>query len=170
MDPEKKTKLQELGRKLSNFAPYIAGVLGGPAAGAGVKILKDFLGTDKEEDIEDLIADLPIEKVLELKKLDAELRRTEADIAMNAEDNVTRRLESDNATESKFVQFLRPSLAIFWSLITASIIGVGLGTIAPEKLNFYQAALFAVTSIMGAIIGFYFGGRSMEKIAKIKNS
>jgi hypothetical protein len=170
MDANKKEKLKALGGKLANLAPYIAGVLGGPAAGAGVKILKDFLGADDEDSIEDLISVLPIEKVLELKKLDAEMRNAEASILMNAEDNVTRRLESDNLTDSKFTKNIRPALAVFWSLITAAVIVAGLYTMDPEKLGFYQGALFAVAGIQGAIIGFYYGGRSSEKITAIKNA
>jgi hypothetical protein len=169
MDPAKKEKLKNLAGKLGGLVPYIATLLGGPAAGAGMKVLTDFLGAKEDDSIEDLIAALPVEKVLELKKLDADLRMAEAQVTMNMEDNLTRRLESDNATESKFVQFLRPGLAVFWSIVTASVISVGLYALAPEREAFYNAALFAVTSIMGAIIGFYFGGRSAEKIALAKN-
>jgi hypothetical protein len=173
MDPEKNKVLKGLGGKLVNLAPYIAGLLGGPAAGAGAKILKDFLKPSKnedikDEDIEDLIAVLPIEKILELKKLDAELKATEAAVTMNAEDNLTRRLESDNLTDSQFVKHIRPGLAAFWSLVTAAVIALGLYATSPERIDFYNAALFATTAIMGSIIGFYFGGRSVEKIARIK--
>jgi hypothetical protein len=168
MEAEKLAQLKNFGSKIANIAPYIAGIIGGPAAGAGAIILKEFFGTDDPKAMDAAIATMPIEKILELKALDVQLRQADNAVELGEQDNLTRRLELDVSTDSAFVKVIRPSLAVFWSLITAAVIVTGLYFVAPERSDFYTAALFATTSITGAIIGFYFGGRSMEKIATIR--
>lgn len=148
----------------------IAGMLGGPAVGAGAQILTDLLGTDKPEEIEAQIEGMSHDQILELKRTDSAVKIKEIEAEMNLQDNVTARHVSDNATNLKFVQYLRPAMAWVWTLVAVVVVFHGLFFLDLLKLGIFEKVLSFVSSILITIIGFYFGSRGLEKVAAITSN
>tara|TARA_R110000772_G_scaffold143235_1_gene252749 strand:- start:18162 stop:18731 length:570 start_codon:yes stop_codon:yes gene_type:complete len=167
MTDENKTKWRNLGKKLAGITPVIGSMLGGPAVGAGIQILGDLLGTTDPDEIESQIEGMTHEQVIELKQHDTNVKVKELEAEMNLEDNLTARHESDNATDSKFVQYLRPLMAWVWTGVAIIVVFYGLFLLDIAKLSIFTTILSFTSTVLITIIGFYFGSRGLEKVAAI---
>ena len=170
MTESNKQKWRNLGKKITGIAPVIAGLLGGPAVGAGAQILTDLLGTDDPDEIETQIEGMSHDEIIELKRTDSSVKIKEIEAEMNIEDNLTARHVSDNATDLKFVQYLRPAMAWVWTLVSIAVVFHGLFFLDILKLGIFEKVLSFVSSILITIIGFYFGSRGLEKVAAITSN
>lgn len=129
---------------LGVFAPNVAGLIDGTSS------------------IQDVIAnvtksDLPAETKITLQKQLILAQQVE-------EEELTKRAVADAASDSKLAQNIRPATYIFFiglfsfSMVLDSFEGIPFN-ITDAQLDVIQGTLFAMT-------GFYFGGRSLEKIMK----
>lgn len=84
-------------------------------------------------------------------------------------DNATKRLEIDNQTDSWFTRHVRPSLLVF--LTVSYILFMYAATfIISDVETMKSAEEFAnqLLMLLMPVYGFYFGGRTLEKLQTIK--
>jgi hypothetical protein len=177
MNPDNLEKWKNVGKTLKNIgAKTIGGYLEGGLVGVGVEILGGFLKKQKgvtigadPDSVVDQISELTQDDLVELKKVDSEAAMIAAFAAEeNLQDNVTQRQLSDNATNSKFVQFTRPGLAWKWSTVGAIISLAGcFGWVPALSEKTYEISVWFTASILGGIILSFFGSRGTEKVAAI---
>ena len=102
-------------------------------------------------------ADVPIDDKLKIQQLLIEAQETE-------ERELTKRAVADAQSDSFLAQNIRPMTYLFFiglfsfSMVLDSVISIPFH-ISDQQLDVIQGTLFAMT-------GFYFGGRSLEKIVK----
>lgn len=161
------SRWRNLGKKLKPLVPGIAALLGGPAVGAGARVLVDLFQTENPTEIENRIQNISDVELAALRRADAEVQMKDIEAEIAYQESGTRRLESDNATNSRFVQFLRPGTAVFWNLVMFGLIIYGIAFLNEEREQLFQVLLTTVVGILYAIIGFYFPTRGLEKIAAI---
>ncbi len=102
-------------------------------------------------------ADISVEDKIKLQTVLIEAQQTE-------EQELTKRLVADAGSDSKLAQNIRPLTYLFFiGLFSFSMVLDSVETIpfmiSDAQLDVIQGTLFAMT-------GFYFGGRSLEKIMK----
>ena len=89
------------------------------------------------------------------------------DVAL--EEEVTKRLESDNKSDSWITNHIRP-LSLAFMLITTILycFCILIFNISENKLETIESIGAWLFTMNGTVFSFYFGGRSLEKIQQIK--
>lgn len=140
MKNKKKFFETKVGKFLKKVAPNLLGVIGNVIPNAGILdaakelIQKDSTISKEDKDI-----------ALELLKIDV----------IEIEE-ITKRWESDNLSDSWLSKNVRPLTLVFFSF--AYVIGW-----------FLEYELDSITSLLYLIIGAYFGSRGFEKIKSMSN-
>ena len=168
MDEQQKQRWRNLGQKIKGIAPGIAALLGGPAVGAGAKILLDHFGAKNDREVAVAIEGLNHEGLLDLKRIDAETTWKELEVEQSIHADFTKRTIAEYETGNRWLWLIRPGLSIFWTGLTAWIVLFSIhGTIPVGKELIVDSAFRFCATIEIAIIGFWFGSRGFEKVAKI---
>jgi len=98
------------------------------------------------------------------KEIEAEVEQALMDFALTYEGELTKRHQNDMMSDSWLSKNIRPIVLIFLTAVFAIITffdgNVGEFTINAEYIPRYEMLLLTV-------FGFYFGGRSIEKVGKI---
>lgn len=140
MKNKKKFFETKVGKFLKKVAPNILGVIGNVIPNAGI------LDTAKEL----------IQKDSTISKEDKDIALELLKIDVIEIEEITKRWESDNLSDSWLSKNVRPLTLVFFSF--AYVIGW-----------FLEYELDSITSLLYLIIGAYFGSRGFEKIKSMGN-
>lgn len=149
--------MNELLNMLKSAAPALATAVTGPLGGMAVKAIADKLGVDATPSaVTQALKDNP-DLALKLKEIDAK----EYEVEQN---NLTERMKADMASDSWLSKNIRPMVLIF--LLTAYS-GFAIASIFNYETRGAYVELLGQWGML--VMSFYFGGRTMEKIAdKVK--
>jgi hypothetical protein len=142
---------------LKGIAPGLATAVAGPLGGAAVSAIASKLGvSDSVESVARAISGDPA-AAAKLQELELEFYKTE-------QNNLTDRLKADMASDSWLSKNIRPMVLIF--LLTAYS-GFAIASIFEYETRGAYVELLGQWGML--VMSFYFGGRTMEKIAdKVK--
>ncbi len=128
-------------------APWIAKIFGGLLGNAD-KIIDNVVTSNEE-------------KIVLKNELEELLIKSQQSI----DENVTRRWESDMASDSWLSKNVRPLVLMFLVVSTVLMVFINAGSI---KFDVKDKWTDLLQIVLITIIGAYFGGRSVEKVGKIK--
>jgi hypothetical protein len=142
---------------LKNIAPALATAVAGPLGGAAITAIASKLGVgDTVEEITKALASDPA-AAQKLQELELEFYKTE-------QNNLTDRLKADMASDSWLSKNIRPMVLIF---LLMAYSGFALASIFGYETRGAYVELLGQWGML--VMSFYFGGRTMEKIAdKVK--
>ena len=170
MSEEQKEKWRRFGRNLiGKGLPVLGGAVAGPAGatiGALIGSAMGVDGTDPDE-MEAALAEANPDALIKLKELETSVAIAKLETSQNEQDNLTKRLESDNTAESTLTRNIRPvSLAV---TLGAYLVFIYISTFALDDPESEQTAIEfgqQIKFLLATIVGFYFGSRGTEKIVK----
>jgi hypothetical protein len=142
---------------LKNVAPTLATAVAGPLGGAAVAAIASKLGVGEtvEEVTKALTADPAAAQ--KLQELELEFYKTE-------QNNLTDRLKADMASDSWLSKNIRPMVLVF---LLVAYSGFAIASIFEYETRGAYVELLGQWGML--VMSFYFGGRTMEKIAdKVK--
>lgn len=102
-------------------------------------------------------ADIPVDQKLAIQQQLIEAQQTE-------EEELTKRAIADAASDSKLARNIRPATYIFFIVLFS--FSMVLDSFDSIPFNITNAQLEVIQGTLFAMTGFYFGGRSLEKIVK----
>lgn len=142
---------------LKGVAPALATAVAGPLGGAAVSAIANKLGVaDSVEEVAKAIAGDPA-AAAKLQELELEFYKTE-------QNNLTARMEADMKSDSWLSKNIRPMVLIFLLLAYS---GFAVASIFGWETRGAYVELLGQWGML--VMSFYFGGRTMEKIAdKVK--
>jgi len=142
---------------LKNFAPALATAVAGPLGGAAVSAIASKLGVGETvEEVAKALTGDPA-AVQKLKELELEFYKTE-------QNNLTDRLKADMASDSWLSKNIRPMVLVF---LLVAYSGFAIASIFEYETRGAYVELLGQWGML--VMSFYFGGRTMEKIAdKVK--
>jgi hypothetical protein len=150
-------KMNELLGMLKGIAPTLATAVAGPLGGAAISALANKLGVgDSVEAVAKALATDPA-AAQKLQELELEFYKTE-------QNNLTDRLKADMSSDSWLSKNIRPMVLIF---LLMAYSGFALASIFGYETRGAYVELLGQWGML--VMSFYFGGRTMEKIAdKVK--
>ena len=138
---------------LKNIAPGLATAVMGPLGGAAVSALANKFGvSDSVEAVAKAISGDP-QAAQKLQELELEFYKTE-------QNNLTERLKADMASDSWLSKNIRPATLIF---LLVAYSGFAVASIFGLETRGAYVELLGQWGML--VMSFYFGGRTMEKIA-----
>lgn len=142
---------------LKGVAPALATAVAGPLGGAAVSAIANKLGVaNSVEEVAKAIAGDPA-AAAKLQELELEFYKTE-------QNNLTARMEADMKSDSWLSKNIRPMVLIFLLLAYS---GFAIASIFDYETRGAYVELLGQWGML--VMSFYFGGRTMEKIAdKVK--
>ena len=142
---------------LKNIAPALATAVAGPLGGAAVSAIASRLGvSDSVEAVAKAISGDPA-AAAKLQEMELEFYKAE-------QNNLTERLKADMGSDSWLSKNIRPATLIFLLL---SYSGFAIASIFGHETRGTYVELLGQWGML--VMSFYFGGRTMEKIAdKVK--
>ena len=142
---------------LKNVAPTLATAVAGPLGGAAVSAIASKLGVGESvEEVAKAIAGDPA-AAQKLQELELEFYKTE-------QANLTSRHEADMKSDSWLSKNIRPMVLIF---LLVAYSGFAIASIFEYETRGAYVELLGQWGML--VMSFYFGGRTMEKIAdKVK--
>lgn len=157
--------LGKVGRALVKVGlPALGTAIGGPAGGIVAGTLGSLLGVDPADTdaLKTAIASASPETLLRLREVEASVALAELETARNEADEATARHAADMLSDSRFSKLIRPlSLAV---TLGAFLLLVAAGVAVPQdRVETVLGLLAVLGDILVAMIGFYFGGRTLEK-------
>ena len=142
---------------LKNIAPALATAVAGPLGGAAVSASANKLGVG--ESVEEVAKALTTDPAAaaKLQELELEFYKTE-------QNNLTDRLKADMASDSWLSKNIRPMVLIF---LLVAYSGFAIASIFNYETRGAYVELLGQWGML--VMSFYFGGRTLEKIAdKVK--
>ena len=142
---------------LKNIAPALATAVAGPLGGAAVSAIANKLGVG--ESVEEVAKALTTDPAAaqKLQELELEFYKTE-------QNNLTDRLKADMASDSWLSKNIRPMVLIF---LLVAYSGFAIASIFNYETRGAYVELLGQWGML--VMSFYFGGRTLEKIAdKVK--
>jgi hypothetical protein len=142
---------------LKNIAPALATAVAGPLGGAAVSAIASRLGvSDSVEAVAKAIAGDPA-AAAKLQEMELEFYKAE-------QNNLTQRLQADMGSDSWLSKNIRPATLIF---LLVAYSGFAIASIFGHETRGSYVELLGQWGML--VMSFYFGGRTMEKIAdKVK--
>ena len=145
--------MNELLNMLKGAAPALATAVTGPLGGMAVKAIADKLGVDATPSaVTQALKDNP-ELALKLKEIDCK----EYEVEQN---NLTERMKADMSSDSWLSKNIRPMVLIFLLLAYS---GFAIASIFEYETRGAYVELLGQWGML--VMSFYFGGRTMEKLA-----
>lgn len=116
-------------------------------------------------DEERLQAGIKLEKVINMFTLNME------QIALQREQEITKRHDADSKSDSWLAKNVRPLTLAFLTVNTFLLAYLSIFILPPEKVVLLKPWLDLLTILLVTVYGFYFGSRGIEKISeKIANA
>ena len=149
--------MNELLNMLKNSAPALATAVAGPLGGMAMNAIASKLGVEATPSaVTQALKDNP-ELTLKLKEIDCK----EYEIEQN---NLTERMKADMTSDSWLSKNIRPMVLIFLLLAYS---GFAIASIFNYETRGAYVELLGQWGML--VMSFYFGGRTMEKLAdKVK--
>ena len=149
--------MNELLNMLKGAAPALATAVTGPLGGMAVKAIADKLGVDATPSaVTQALKDNP-ELAAKLKEIDCK----EYEIEQN---NLTERMKADMSSDSWLSKNIRPMVLVF---LLVAYSGFAIASMFDLETRGAYVELLGQWGML--VMSFYFGGRTMEKLAdKVK--
>ena len=155
--------MNDLLNLLKGVAPTLATAVAGPLGAAAITAISSKLGvSDSVEEVAKAIAGDPAAQQ-KLKELELEFTKVAADAIKNEDNNVTGRWNADMASDSWLSKNIRPM-----SLVAIFIGYVLFAMMSAFGLNANEAYVTLLGQWGMLIMGAYFGGRTVEKLAEMR--
>ena len=155
--------MNDLLNLLKGVAPALATAVAGPLGAAAITAISSKLGvSDSVEEVAKAIAGDPAAQQ-KLKELELEFTKVAADAIKNEDNNVTGRWNADMASDSWLSKNIRPM-----SLVAIFIGYFLFAMMSAFGLNANEAYVTLLGQWGMLIMGAYFGGRTVEKLAEMK--
>jgi hypothetical protein len=155
--------MNDLFNLLKGIAPTLATAVAGPLGGAAVSAIASRLGVgDSVEAVAKAIAGDPL-AAQKIAELELEMTKVAADAMKNEDNNVSTRWSSDMASDSWLSKNIRPM-----SLVAIFIGYFLFAMMSAFGLNANEAYVTLLGQWGMLIMGAYFGGRTVEKLAEMK--
>jgi hypothetical protein len=146
--------MNDLLNLLKGIAPTVATMVAGPLGGAAVSALASKFGvSDSVEAVAKAIAGDP-QAAQKLAEMELEYYKTE-------QNNLTERLKADMGSDSWLSKNIRPATLIF---LLVAYSGFAVASIFGHETRGAYVELLGQWGML--VMSFYFGGRTMEKIAE----
>jgi hypothetical protein len=155
--------MNDLLNLLKGVAPALATAVAGPLGAAAITAISSKLGvSDSVEEVAKAIAGDPAAQQ-KLKELELEFTKVAADAIKNEDNNVTGRWNADMASDSWLSKNIRPM-----SLVAIFIGYFLFAMMSAFGLNANEAYVTLLGQWGMLIMGAYFGGRTVEKLAEMR--
>jgi hypothetical protein len=155
--------MNELLGLLKNIAPTLATAVAGPLGGAAVSAIASRLGVgDSVEAVAKAIAGDPA-AAQKIAELELEMTKVAADAMKNEDNNISKRWDADMISDSWLSKNIRPM-----SLVAIFIGYFLFAMMSAFGLNANEAYVTLLGQWGMLIMGAYFGGRTVEKLAEMK--
>jgi hypothetical protein len=155
--------MNDLFNLLKGIAPTLATAVAGPLGGAAVSAIASRLGVgDSVEAVAKAIAGDPA-AAQKIAELELEMTKVAADAMKNEDNNVSTRWSSDMSSDSWLSKNIRPM-----SLVAIFIGYFLFAMMSAFGLNANEAYVTLLGQWGMLIMGAYFGGRTVEKLAEMK--
>jgi len=155
--------MNELLGLLKGIAPTLATAVAGPLGGAAVSAIASRLGVgDSVEAVAKAIAGDPA-AAQKIAELELEMTKVAADAMKNEDNNVSTRWSADMSSDSWLSKNIRPM-----SLVAIFIGYFLFAMMSAFGLNANEAYVTLLGQWGMLIMGAYFGGRTVEKLAEMK--
>jgi hypothetical protein len=155
--------MNDLLNLLKGVAPTLATAVAGPLGAAAITAISSKLGvSDSVEEVAKAIAGDPAAQQ-KLKELELEFTKVAADAIKNEDNNVTGRWNADMASDSWLSKNIRPM-----SLVAIFIGYFLFAMMSAFGLNANEAYVTLLGQWGMLIMGAYFGGRTVEKLAEMR--
>jgi len=155
--------MNDLFNLLKGIAPSLAGAVAGPLGVAAVSAIAGRLGcTDSVEAVAKAIAGDP-QAAQKIAELELEMTKVAADAMKNEDNNVSTRWNADMASDSWLSKNIRPM-----SLVAIFVGYFLFAMMSAFGLNANEAYVTLLGQWGMLIMGAYFGGRTVEKLAEMK--
>jgi hypothetical protein len=155
--------MNDLFNLLKGIAPTLATAVVGPLGGAAVSAIASRLGVgDSVEAVAKAIASDP-QATQKIAELELEMTKVAADAMKNEDNNVSTRWSTDMASDSWLSKNIRPM-----SLVAIFVGYFLFAMMSAFGLNANEAYVTLLGQWGMLIMGAYFGGRTVEKLAEMK--
>ena len=155
--------MNELFGLLKGLAPTLATAVAGPLGGAAVSAIASRLGcNDSVEAVAKAIAGDPA-AAQKIAELELEMTKVAADAMKNEDNNVSKRWDADMISDSWLSKIIRPM-----SLVAIFVGYFLFAMMSAFGLNANEAYVTLLGQWGMLIMGAYFGGRTVEKLAEMK--
>ena len=155
--------MNDLFNLLKGIAPTLATAVAGPLGGAAVSAIASRLGVgDSVEAVAKAIAGDPA-AAQKIAELELEMAKVAADAMKNEDNNVSTRWNADMSSDSWLSKNIRPM-----SLVAIFIGYFLFAMMSAFGLNANEAYVTLLGQWGMLIMGAYFGGRTIEKLAEMK--
>jgi hypothetical protein len=155
--------MNELFNILKGIAPTLATAVAGPLGGAAVTALASKLGvSDSVDAVAKAIAGDPA-AAQKIAELELEMAKVAADAMINEDNNVSKRWDADMSSDSWLSKNIRPM-----SLVAIFVGYFLFAMMSAFGLNANEAYVTLLGQWGMLIMGAYFGGRTVEKLAEMK--
>jgi hypothetical protein len=155
--------MNELFNILKGIAPTLATAVAGPLGGAAVTALAAKLGvSDSVDAVAKAISGDPA-AAQKIAELELEMAKVAAGAMINEDNNVSKRWDADMSSDSWLSKNIRPM-----SLVAIFIGYFLFAMMSAFGLNANEAYVTLLGQWGMLIMGAYFGGRTVEKLAEMK--
>jgi len=155
--------MNDLFNLLKGIAPTLATAVAGPLGGAAVSAIASRLGvSDSVSEVAKAIAGDPA-AAQKIAELELEMTKVAADAMKNEDNNVSTRWSADMASDSWLSKNIRPM-----SLVAIFIGYFLFAMMSAFGLNANEAYVTLLGQWGMLIMGAYFGGRTVEKLAEMR--
>jgi len=155
--------MNDLLNLLKGIAPTLATAVAGPLGGAAVSAIAGRLGVgDSVEAVAKAIAGDPA-AAQKIAELELEMTKVAADALKNEDNNISTRWSADMASDSWLSKNIRPM-----SLVAIFVGYFLFAMMSAFGLNANEAYVTLLGQWGMLIMGAYFGGRTIEKLAEMK--
>jgi hypothetical protein len=155
--------MNDLFNLLKGIAPTLATAVAGPLGGAAVSAIASRLGVgDSVEAVAKAIAGDPA-AAQKIAELELEMTKVAADAMKNEDNNVSTRWNADMSSDSWLSKNIRPM-----SLVAIFVGYFLFAMMSAFGLNANEAYVTLLGQWGMLIMGAYFGGRTVEKLAEMK--
>jgi len=155
--------MNDLFNILKSFAPTLATAVAGPLGGAAVTALASKLGvSDSVDAVAKAIAGDPA-AAQKIAELELEMTKVAADVIKNENNNITERWNADMASDSWLSKNIRPM-----SLIAIFVGYFLFAMMSAFGYNASESYVILLGNWGQLIMGAYFAGRTVEKLAEMR--
>ena len=155
--------MNDLVNLLKGFAPTLATAVAGPLGGAAVSAIAERLGCAPAiSEVAKAIAGDPAAEA-KIKELELEFAKVAADVIKNENNNITERWNADMASDSWLSKNIRPM-----SLIAIFIGYFLFAMMSAFGYNASESYVILLGNWGQLIMGAYFAGRTVEKLAEMR--
>lgn len=155
--------MNELFSILKGIAPTLATAVAGPLGGAAVTALANKLGVaDSVDAVAKAISGDPA-AAQKIAELELEMAKVAAGAMINEDNNVSKRWDADMSSDSWLSKNIRPM-----SLVAIFVGYFLFAMMSAFGLNANEAYVTLLGQWGMLIMGAYFGGRTVEKLAEMK--